>query len=445
MKRTKITMKPQIMKVTSVVVGASMMLMAGGTSVCAETADGEKTVLTGYTMYVDSLAMTEAIVFNECVKEFQEMHPEVDFQMEQVPSDMYVTKLQAAAAADELPMLFPALSSYQQTYAASNQILVLNEYLDADQEWKEGFIEGAFDDQTIGEDIYAIPYENLLSNVIFYNKDIFAECGITEFPKTLDEFKTVCTAIAEKGYIPIAIGNKTKDPLSSVVAPGIVFKYVSQDWYNNVKNYNGAKFTDPEYIEAIKALGELIEMGAFNPDMNSLDGAVAIGQYYYTGKAAMVINGTWGVSTMINECLEEILNVTSVAAMPGNNPEYEAQVPGGTGWGWCVGANGDEKQTELAIEFLKLLTSKSTHQKIIDSGSISAVNVSPSADTELHPLFKEFLKLRESITMVPTPEIQLNSEYVNASYVGYQDYSIGAITAEELAEKLQQAHESGQK
>ena len=34
---------------------------------------------------------------------------------------------------------------------------------------------------------------------IFYNKDVFDACGITETPKTWDEFLTVCQTLKDNG------------------------------------------------------------------------------------------------------------------------------------------------------------------------------------------------------------------------------------------------------
>ncbi len=397
-----------------------------------------------YHMYVDSYNAVEAVEFRNSIEQFKTEHPDLDFQVEQVASDIYVTKLQTVAASDDLPNIFCTLSSHQQTFSTSGQILSLNTYLDAEPDWKDSFVGGAFDDQTIGDQVYGIPFENLLCHVLYWNRDIFEKCGITSFPTSMEEFKEAVQKLLDKGYTPIAIGNKAKAPLSSVVAPGVVFRYVSKDWYQDLKNGGTAKFTDSEYIEAVEALGSLIDMGAFNADMNSLDGSpMARAQYYYTGKAAMHIDGSWSVSSMINECPKEILDVTEIATIPGpaDKSQYAKQIPSGTGWGWSVASKASDEQISASVEFLKLITSKETHQKIIDGGSISAVNVEPTAGADLHPLFLKFLALRSDSELVPTPEIQLSSVYVDASYTGYQDFSIGTLTAEQLAQKLQKALE----
>ncbi len=46
---------------------------------------------------------------------------------------------------------------------------------------------------------------------VFYNKDIFTDCGITSVPTTWDEFLTACQAMVDKGYQPLALDGAYAD------------------------------------------------------------------------------------------------------------------------------------------------------------------------------------------------------------------------------------------
>ena len=46
---------------------------------------------------------------------------------------------------------------------------------------------------------------------VFYNKDIFDDCGITSVPATWDEFLTACQAMVDKGYQPLALDSAYAD------------------------------------------------------------------------------------------------------------------------------------------------------------------------------------------------------------------------------------------
>lgn len=64
--------------------------------------------------------------------------------------------------------------------------------------WKE--IASASDDGKL----YGVAFTPSF-NSFWYNKAIFEECGITETPKTIEEFEVACDEILAKGYQPIAL------------------------------------------------------------------------------------------------------------------------------------------------------------------------------------------------------------------------------------------------
>ena len=76
----------------------------------------------------------------------------------------------------------------------------------ADTELGELFDETAFNSMTVDDKIVMIPANADVTNVIWYNVDVFAELGLS-VPATWDEFVALCPTIADAGMIPMAIGN----------------------------------------------------------------------------------------------------------------------------------------------------------------------------------------------------------------------------------------------
>lgn len=60
---------------------------------------------------------------------------------------------------------------------------------------------------TIDGKIYSVQ-QSVLPGGIWYSKDLFEKAGITETPKTWDEFKTVVQKLKDAGITPIAVGGK---------------------------------------------------------------------------------------------------------------------------------------------------------------------------------------------------------------------------------------------
>ncbi|BBH23070.1 hypothetical protein Back11_44150 [Paenibacillus baekrokdamisoli] len=413
----------------------------------SEAAPKEKVKLKLYYQYGEDVMAAEAVNFRDTIKRFQEENPDIDFSAEIISPSIYMTKIQTLAAANDLPDIFPALPSMQQAFSKNNLIADLTPIFEKDAEWKNGFIPGAFDDQTYAGKIYGVPYESLISTVLYWNKDIFAKSGIDHFPNNLDEFKEAITKLKANGYIPMAMGNKTKDPLASTFMPGLVFRYMDRAWYDSVREGTGAKFTDPEYVKAIDMLGELIKLGIFNKDMNSIDGMQAMQSHYYTGKAGMIISGSWMISSMIAQMPKEILDNTEFSTLPPqtSKPELGNIAPGGTGWGYVVNANVTGAKLDAAVKFLKMLTSKEAGEKIINAGSLTAINVTPKDPSKLPPFFVKFLEFRKNVKPAPVPEIQFSGSYVEASYTSFQEYSVGGLSSAKLAEKLQAAMDKSAK
>ena len=50
--------------------------------------------------------------------------------------------------------------------------------------------------------------QSVLPGGIWYSKDLFEKAGITETPKTWDEFKTVVQKLKDAGITPIAVGSR---------------------------------------------------------------------------------------------------------------------------------------------------------------------------------------------------------------------------------------------
>ena len=58
---------------------------------------------------------------------------------------------------------------------------------------------------------YLIPFDYHYAGM-FYNTKVMADAGITEMPKTWDEFLAMCDTLKAKGVTPIALGSKNRWP-----------------------------------------------------------------------------------------------------------------------------------------------------------------------------------------------------------------------------------------
>lgn len=419
-----------------------------GTMVPASAEEKEQLVIMHqWTDEVMEQGNAEGQAVQHAIENFQEKHPDVEVVIESLTQEAgYESKIKTLAAADELPDVFFALPSMMTSFYKNGQVLDLKPILEEDTEWYETFADGAFGDFTYGDAILGAPRCAIANSVLFYNKAIFEECGINEFPSTMDEFLEAVKTLRENGYIPLATGNKDQFAIASQVMPGILFKFVDASWYEKLRNYDGASFEDEDALAAISFMNELMQAGMFNEDANSCD-IYQAREYYYSGKAAMYLEGSWVVSSFITDCQADTLENTEITLFPvvEGKEELDGQMVTGQGWGFSINSQISEEKQALAVDFLKELTSEEVQAECVENGLLTVLKEVSYDESKLDPFYVKFLDLYAAKSAkVGCPEVQLSTAYMDASYTGYQELSVGTVTPEELAASLQEAHESAQ-
>jgi len=437
-------MKKLLVLLMILVMGVS--LMAGGQN---EEGMSEKEVTTLSVMYTyNKASLGEDARVDAWYKMQEEMinaHPEVNFEFEYVPHDAYQDKIQILAAANELPDVFEVKGSWVKNFVSNNRLLPLNDIMKSDPEWSGNFKEGVLTNFTIDGSVYAVSVEGGgTTHVIFYNKNILKEAGYDSFPTEYDDFKAMVKAIAAKGYTPISLGDKSSWVAESCYLSTIGNRMTGSDWTNSITNKEGATFNDPQFIKALDVLAELSEIGAFNSDMNSLE-YTQQRTPYYTGKAAMFVEGGWAINHVIENTLPEILTATGIADFP--------EVPGQTGSdnlntggtsGWAIGANasvGDnpEKQ-ELVVEMMKRFSNMENAVRLAETGRTPAMKVDEFDSSALHALNIEYLTYMDRFTPAPTYDLVWDPAVIETLNSGIQMLLIGQVTSEELAASVQKEY-----
>ena len=95
---------------------------------------------------------------------------------------------------------------------------------------------------------------------LIYNKDVFEKNGITELPKTLDEFYAVCDKLKEAGVVPIAMPSDTWVPqiwMTSGMSRALGSEEACEDFANKILT-NQAKFND--YPEMAAVIDEYLDL-----------------------------------------------------------------------------------------------------------------------------------------------------------------------------------------
>lgn len=79
---------------------------------------------------------------------------------------------------------------------------------------KDTYQAGLLDYYSFDNNVYALPDGNNIE-VVYYNKDLFAQAGIAAPPTTFEELLKDVKLLKDKGITPLAIGERIRGPARS--------------------------------------------------------------------------------------------------------------------------------------------------------------------------------------------------------------------------------------
>jgi len=288
--------------------------------------------------------------FEEAVKEFEELHPNIKIKTEAVLNDSYKEKIRVVLGSNNPPDVYFSWSGeFAYNFARAGQSLNLTSYVEEDKDWSGQIIESQFGPFTLDGKVYGIPWSTD-GKAFFYNKKIFNDLNL-EIPTTWEELLTVSKKIQDAGITPIAFGSKAPWTISHYI--GSLNEYIvpedviAKDY--SLSNSDG-EFTHPGYVTALEKFIELEPY--FNQGVNSVDHQYAR-ELFNGGKAAI---GYFQLAEigLIEPSLGEDLGVFNTPFVEGGegNPSSITAAPEG------IMISSKTKHPEEAMEFIKFLTSK---------------------------------------------------------------------------------------
>lgn len=129
---------------------------------------------------------------------------------------------------------------------------------------------------------------------IFYNKQLAAQIGMTEPPKTLAEFDALLAKAKAAGLLPIMQWGSAKSgmglafPLQALMASVGPTQPINE-WIFQKK---GATIDTPSNLQAAQHLEQWIKEGYFPPDINAIEYTDAAGRFG-KGEGVFTFNGDW--------------------------------------------------------------------------------------------------------------------------------------------------------
>ncbi|HUV08223.1 MAG TPA: ABC transporter substrate-binding protein [Spirochaetia bacterium] len=151
----------------------------------------------------------------------------------------------------------------------------------------DAYPKGVIDIISYKDEIYSVPVNIHRSNVLWYNKEIFAKNKLQP-PKTTNEFLAVSKKLAAAGVTPLALGDNGIWA-STHLFESVLLSAMGPEKYKGLWN-GGTPWDGPDVKKAIQSFIQIL--GFTNTDHAALSWDAAA-QYVVDGKAAMTIMGDW--------------------------------------------------------------------------------------------------------------------------------------------------------
>jgi raffinose/stachyose/melibiose transport system substrate-binding protein len=332
-------------------------LAAGGQS-------EQKTTDTVIEMHV--LAEQDVNAYMEkVIDEYERLNPGIQIKLVAKENDAYKTAIQVAVGSDDPPDIFFVWSGeYTGKFVRNNQLADLTPAYASP--WGDTITEATKTPFTLGGKIWAVPY-SLESKVFYYNKEIFAEAGVT-IPQTWEELIAAGKKIAAKGYTPLVMGGLNSwqecHYISLLNQKVLGADEIDKDY--NLQRDREDLFSDPGYVESLTYLKGLKDEGLFPQNIASIayETAQAL---FFSSQAAMFYGGTWNMA---------VWDGTNGAAPPDFKDSYGMfsmpAIDSGRGdHGYILGApiglavSARSKNYAEAVDFLQFYTSVENQKQLV--------------------------------------------------------------------------------
>lgn len=422
-------MKKKLVTSTVALVISAMILLAGCSSGTNETVGTEKKENQSSNAKKDVTFVmwngNNADDYKKATNYFNESQDEVNLTFEMQTGD-YNTYLGAKTAANDLPDMF-VVTPYSQVeqFAKNGKIVDLS-----DQPFVDKIYSNTKDSITYEGKIYAYPLAQDFMGM-FYNVEYFEKAGITEVPKTIDEFEEVCEKLQAAGYTPIAATYKDTEALSHVFSCllGAAVNDDSTEWIESMQTEEGS--FDVANKDFIFHFCDILKK--YSGD-NYMDADYSAGyNSFVSGDAAMLLSGEWSLLTLNDVNPDAQMGVFAVPVT--DDPE-DAKLD--VDVGCVVAVNADSPNVDAALKVLDAISSEesgSWNSYIADTIGASVPGV-PFEASFTAPYLTSYNKYMDEGKIRPWIYQRLKAGAQTIIGESIQGYFAGTMTEDEVIEEM---------
>jgi multiple sugar transport system substrate-binding protein len=266
-------------------------------------------------------------------KQFQQEHPNITVDFEEIPAEEASRKLTAQIAGGNPPDAAYMDAGTTADFASRGALVNLDNYIERSEYDQDDYVE-AFKLSAMYEDsMYAIPFDGE-STGLFYRTDRFEAAGIAEPPKTWEEFEAAAQKLTDTSKRQYGFALFAPSPESAYY------------WYPWLWQNGGDLLTDDEKTpvfnsEEGKAAADFyVGLAEYSPkdllNSNSYDGRIAFAR----GQVGMYVAGAW-LAGVLSEEFPKIEGKWATAPLPEGEAGCKTTIAGDNLAVFSAGKNQD--------------------------------------------------------------------------------------------------------
>ena len=330
---------------------------SGAGSDSAEATGTDKLVIWSYMNEGEPIATWQQSVVDAYCEEYPDVEVEVVFCGREILTQ-YQTKLNDKDAED-FPDLVSQMSGTMMTLAKDGLFQPLDEAFatpayDQDMNWGDTFIPKLMESMEVDGKNYFVP-EGMYTHGFFYDAALFEELGI-KVPETWDELMQACETLKANGIAPITLDG-TLDVYNEWWWIRFAERLVGMEKLDAAARGELPFADEPGFLKAAEYVATFHEKGYFQ---DGAEGSVfpAAQALFTQGKAGMLFCGAWIPTEMASQTPPEMeMKMFALPELPDSVSARHEEI-----WGNCFAITRDAKNTENAINFLKIYSSMGVQQ-----------------------------------------------------------------------------------
>ncbi|WP_256761036.1 ABC transporter substrate-binding protein [Cohnella sp. WQ 127256] len=403
---------------TKWIMGSMAVVLATGLAGCSGSSKSEQTTLR---IAMGSPGEGLIKVWEDIAKQFESQHKDIKVEFTYQKDDTYkyigLPNLLSGKNAPDLYFEWAGVrlnNRIQDGYAADISEKLKTSGL-GDQ-----FEEGSFNGMKFDGKTYMIPTAGDVTNVIYYNKQIFNTLGL-EPPTTWEQFLDVSEKVKAANITPIVVGNKEMWPAGNWIGH-LITRVVGEQAFDDAMQMK-QPFNSPDFVNAYNYVKTLWDSGYINDSINAIADNEA-DMLFFNGKAAMHPIGSWLVPTAEEEAPEFEMGYFNTPAMPDGKGNQDSVIGVLTG----MVVNKNSKLIDEAIDFMKLYSSAESSKKLSEAGAVP-ITKDGIDKAAMNPLSSSMNDLLQGASgVVSPPDMGYNIEIANALYLATSQVLSGART-----------------